>query len=117
MVKKFVQSSRTRVRPTVRPRATAASPAETARLARLEARIPKALYDVMERAARLRGLSLTAYVTATMSEDARRTIEETSIIRLARSDQTAFAEALINPPAPNAKLLAAKRRHAAMIKE
>jgi len=81
-------------------------------VSRLEARIPTSLYQTMEHAARLRGLTLTAYVTATMGEDARRTIEEADIIRLSRADQIAFAKALINPPAPNAKLLAAKRRHA-----
>jgi uncharacterized protein (DUF1778 family) len=83
---------------------------------RLEARIPTPLYQAMERAAQLRGLTLTAYVTAIMGEDARRTIEETSIIRLSRADQTAFAKALIDPPRPVAKLTAAKRRHAALIR-
>ena len=81
-------------------------------MSRLEARIPTPVYEAMERAAALRGLTLTAYVTATMGQDARRTIEETDIIRLSRADQIAFAEALINPPAPNAKLLAAAKRHA-----
>ena len=89
---------------------------DTRSQSRLEARIPTALYEVMERAATLRGLTMTAYVTATMGEHARRTIEESSIIHLSRNDQIAFANALINPPTPNAKLLAAKRRHAAMIK-
>jgi len=84
-------------------------------VSRLEARIPTSLYQAMERAATLRGLTLTAYITATMGEDARRTIEEADILRLARADQIAFAEALINPPAPNAKLLAAKRRHDELI--
>jgi Protein of unknown function (DUF1778) len=36
---------------------------------------------------------------------------ESSIIRLSRRDQIAFAKALLDPPAPNAKLLAAMRRH------
>jgi uncharacterized protein (DUF1778 family) len=84
-------------------------------MSRLEARIPATLYQMMERAAALRGLTLTAYVTATMGEDARRTIEEVEIIRLSRADQIAFAKALINPPAPTAKLVAAKRRHAELI--
>jgi uncharacterized protein (DUF1778 family) len=83
---------------------------------RLEARIPSELYKTMERAAQLRGLTLTAYVTATMGQDARRTIEESFIIKLSAADQTAFAKALIDPPAPNAKLLAANRRHDAMLK-
>jgi uncharacterized protein (DUF1778 family) len=86
-------------------------------MSRLEARIPTSVYEVMEHAATLRGLTLTAYVTATMGEDARRTIEQTSVIRLSRADQIAFAEALINPPAPNAKLIAAARRHAPMARK
>lgn len=86
-------------------------------MSRLEARIPSDLYTVMERAAQLRGLTMTAYVTATMGEDARRTIEQTSIIRLSQADQVAFAEALINPPAPNAKLVAAAKRHSPMMRK
>lgn len=97
----------------IEARRKAAPPKDTT--SRLEARIPAALYDLMERAATLRGLTLTAYVTATMGEDARRTIEQASMIYLSRADQIAFAEALINPPAPSARLLAAKRRHAALI--
>ena len=83
---------------------------------RLEARIPSELYKTMERAAQLRGLTLTAYVTATMGQDAQRTIEENFIIKLSAADQTAFAQALIDPPAPNAKLKAAVRRYATLVK-
>jgi uncharacterized protein (DUF1778 family) len=83
---------------------------------RLEARIPADLYEVMEAAAKLRGLTMTAYVMSVMVSDARHTIEESSIIKLSRDDQTAFAKALIEPPTPNAKLVAAARRHAALIR-
>jgi uncharacterized protein (DUF1778 family) len=99
------------------PRRALLAPAKGGATSRLEARIPTPVYEVMEHAAALRGLTLTAYVTATMGEDARRTVEQTSIIRLSRADQVAFAEALINPPAPNAKLLAAAKRHAPMIRK
>jgi uncharacterized protein (DUF1778 family) len=85
-------------------------------MSRLEARIPTDLYKIMERAAELRGLTMTSYVTSTMVGDAQRTIEESTIIRLSRDDQAAFAKALIDPPAPNAKLVAAARRHAALIR-
>lgn len=84
--------------------------------ARLEARIPVQIYDQMQRAAQLRGMTLTGYLIATAGEDARRTVEEADIIRLAREDQVRFAEALINPPKPNARLLRAARRHAELIK-
>ena len=36
-------------------------------------------------------------------------------MRLAREDQTRFAEALIDPPQPNAPLARAAKRHAELI--
>jgi uncharacterized protein (DUF1778 family) len=84
---------------------------------RLEARVPTEVYEQIERAAKLRGLTLTAYVIATAGADARRVIEETDILRLSRTDQIAFAQALIDPPAPNQRLARAARRHAALIQQ
>ena len=83
--------------------------------ARLEARIPVQIYDQMQRAARLRGMTLTGYLIATAGEDARRVVEDAEILRLAREDQIRFAEALIDPPKPNEKLIQAAKRHAGMI--
>jgi uncharacterized protein (DUF1778 family) len=83
--------------------------------ARLEARIPVQIYDQMQRAARLRGMTLTGYLIATAGEDARRVVEEADIMRLAREDQIRFAEALIDPPKPNARLARAAKHHAELI--
>lgn len=83
--------------------------------ARLEARIPVQVYDQMQRAARLRGMTLTGYLIATAGEDARRVVEDAEIMRLARADQSRFAEALINPPQPNERLTRAAKRHAGLI--
>lgn len=83
--------------------------------ARLEARIPIKIYDQMQRAARLRGMTLTSYLIATAGEDARRVVEDAEIMRLARADQIRFAEALINPPKPNKRLVRAAKRHAELI--
>ncbi len=83
--------------------------------ARLEARIPVQVYDQMQRAARLRGMTLTGYLIATAGEDARRVVEEAEIMRLARADQIRFAEALIAPPRPNERLARAAKRHAELI--
>ena len=44
--------------------------------ARLEARVPVQVYDQMQRAARLRGMTLTGYLIATAGEDARRVVED-----------------------------------------
>ncbi|MSP88394.1 MAG: DUF1778 domain-containing protein [Alphaproteobacteria bacterium] len=83
--------------------------------ARLEARIPVQVYDQMQRAARLRGMTLTGYLVAVAGEDARRVVENAEIVRLARADQIRFAEALINPPKPNRRLARAAKRHAELI--
>jgi uncharacterized protein (DUF1778 family) len=85
-------------------------------MARLEARIPAQAYEQMQRAAKLRGMTLTGYLLATAGEDARRVIEETEIMRLSREDQIRFAEALIDPPGPNAKLAHAAKRHAELFR-
>lgn len=93
-----------------------AKPHAQAETARLEARIPAQVYDQMQRAARLRGMTLTGYLIATAGEDARRVVEDAEIMRLAREDQIRFAEALINPPKANARLARAAKRHADLIK-
>jgi uncharacterized protein (DUF1778 family) len=84
--------------------------------ARLEARIPTQIYDLMQRAARLRGMTLTGYLIATAGEEARRVVEDAEIMRLTREDQIRFAEALIDPPRPNARLARAAKRHAELTK-
>lgn len=83
--------------------------------ARLEARIPVQVYDQMQRAARLRGMTLTGYLISTAGEDARRVVEDADIMRLAREDQIRFAQALIDPPKPNDRLVRAAQRHAELI--
>jgi uncharacterized protein (DUF1778 family) len=83
--------------------------------ARLEARVPVQVYDHMQRAARLRGMTLTGYLIATAGEDARRVVEDADIMRLARQDQIRFAQALIDPPKPNERLSRAAKRHAELI--
>jgi uncharacterized protein (DUF1778 family) len=83
--------------------------------ARLEARIPAQVYNQMQRAAKLRGMTLTGFLLATAGEQARHIVEEADIIRLSREDQIRFAEALIDPPQPNQKLRDAAKRHAELI--
>jgi len=94
---------------------TMRKPQVEAETARLEARIPARIYDQMQRAARLRGMTLTGYLIATAGEDARRVVADAEIMRLAREDQIRFTEALIDPPAPNARLARAAKRHAELI--
>ncbi|WP_026987646.1 DUF1778 domain-containing protein [Fodinicurvata fenggangensis] len=83
--------------------------------ARLEARLPRHVYETMQRAAKLRGMTLTGYLVATAGEEARREVEQADIFRLVREDQVRFAEALIHPPEPTERLKKAAQRHADLI--
>ena len=80
-------------------------------IARLEARLPASVYALLKRAAELKGRSITDFVVAAAQDAAQRVIEEDGIIRLSAEDQARFAQALLNPPAPNAALKRAMRRH------
>jgi uncharacterized protein (DUF1778 family) len=69
----------------------------------------------MQRAAELRGLTLTGYLLATAGDDARRVVEEAEILRLSRDDQIQFAKAFIEPLLPNQRLMNAAQRHTELI--
>ena len=79
------------------------------RTERLEARIPAGLKNVFARAAALRGQTLTDFVVTTVTEAAQQVVRDQDILDLTRRDQIAFANALVNPPAPSAKLRSAAR--------
>jgi uncharacterized protein (DUF1778 family) len=80
--------------------------------ARLEARLPVEVHALLTRAAKMQGRTLTDFVVAAAHDAARRTIEETEILRLSADDQLMFAQALINPPEPNDALRRAAKVHA-----
>lgn len=70
---------------------------KSAAIARLEARLPAELHALLKRAAEIEGRSLTDFVVSAAQEAARKTIEETSMIKLSAEDQRLFADALIDP--------------------
>jgi uncharacterized protein (DUF1778 family) len=78
---------------------------------RLEARISRDQKSLFQRAADLQGRSLTDFVLHSVHEAALRTIEETQLIRLDARESRAFADALLRPRPPNAKLRSAARRY------
>ena len=83
----------------------------TEQIARLEARLPASVYALLKRAAELQGRSLSDFVVNAARAAAQRAIEDEGLIRLSAEDQSRFAQALINPPAPNAALKRAMRSH------
>ncbi|MBU6464392.1 MAG: DUF1778 domain-containing protein [Bradyrhizobium sp.] len=82
-----------------------------ARDERLEARVSRDQKALFQRAADLQGRTLTDFVIASVHDAAVRVIEETQTIRLSATDSRAFAEALLHPREPNARLKAAAQRY------
>jgi len=85
------------------------------RSARLEARIAPEALAVVKRAAEIQGRSVSEFVVAAAQEAAGRIIESSSIIRLSVADQRQLAEALLNPPKPNAALRRAFAAHKRLV--
>ncbi len=85
-----------------------AAPASTtipkSRDARLEARISATQKARLQQAAALSGRTLSEFVVASAQEAAARIIQEHEAIRLSRTEQAAFVNALLKPPAPSARL-------------
>ena len=77
---------------------------DKSRGARLEARISVEQKIVLQRAAALSGRTLSEFVVASAQDAARRVIQEHETIRLSRAEQIAFVNALLKPPAVNARL-------------
>lgn len=71
---------------------------ESARTARIEARIAPDALTVVRRAAELQGRSVSDFLVAAALKDAQRTIEDAQIVRLSVDDQLRFAELLLTPP-------------------
>ncbi|BCL34694.1 DUF1778 domain-containing protein [Nostoc sp. MS1] len=78
---------------------------------RLEARITKEQKELFQRAADIQGRTLTDFVISSVQKIAIQVIQENEMMILSRQDQEVFVEALLNPPAPNAKLRAAAQRY------
>ena len=91
------------------------SPNKQAKTERLEARVSGATKREIEHAAFLTGRSVTDFVLQTVEKAARETIREHQVMKLTREQSTLFVEALLNPPAPNAKLKAAFVRHRKLV--
>lgn len=71
---------------------------------RLEARVSPAQKRLLERAANLRGTSLTDFVLTSAQEAATKTIKDFEIPTLCDEAREVFIKALMNPPAPNERL-------------
>ncbi|MDW2981282.1 MAG: DUF1778 domain-containing protein [Rhodanobacter sp.] len=95
-----------------KPVAPAAKPKATGlKQARLGVRLDDQVKTLLQHAASLRGRSMTDFLVDSAVEAAERVIKDASVVSLAMEDARRFAEALLNPPKPNAALKSAARRY------
>jgi uncharacterized protein (DUF1778 family) len=87
------------------------------RTERVEARLSRDALAVVERAAEIEGRSVSEFIADAAQKVARKTIEETTMIRLAVEDQRRMWEALLNPPEPNEALRRAFEAHKRLVRE
>lgn len=80
------------------------------RTQRLDARVTKQEKEVIETAAALRGISVTDLLRMSATDTATRIIRENELLTLSGHARTIFVDALLNPPKPNEKALAAAKR-------
>lgn len=77
---------------------------------RLDARVSQKEKDLIETAARLRGISVTDFLRTTATDAAHQIIRESETLTLAERSRKVFVETLLNPPKPNDVAIAAVRR-------
>ena len=78
---------------------------------RLELRVSSEQKRMIERAAEVRGTSMTDLIVVSVLDAAAKAIKEHDILVLNDEASRTFARALLNPPAPRAKAKAAWRRY------
>lgn len=77
---------------------------------RLDARVTREEKEVIETAANLRGISYSDFVRTAVREAALNTIRDYEELSLSQESRKVFVEALLNPPKPNEKAMAAVKR-------
>jgi uncharacterized protein (DUF1778 family) len=78
---------------------------------RLEARIAPKQKRLIERAAELRGTTVTDFVVASAQEAAAKTIHDFELLSLRDDARELFVQAILNPAAPNDAARAAAKRY------
>ena len=81
------------------------------KMERLEARVSKDQKDLLQKAARLEGSSLTEFIVRAAQDAANRALERTEILKLTARDRERFINALIAPPPPKPRLRKAAARY------
>jgi uncharacterized protein (DUF1778 family) len=80
---------------------------------RLEARVTRDQKRLIERAAELRGTTVTEFLVASAQQAAAETIRDHEVLVLRNEARDVFINAFLNPPAPNEALRSAARLYRA----
>ena len=83
---------------------------------RLEARIDPLQKAVIERAAYLKGMNVTQFVTFSSHEAALKTIQEHETLTLRDEARDVFINAILNPPDPSETEKAAVARYRSLVR-
>jgi uncharacterized protein (DUF1778 family) len=78
---------------------------------RLGFRVDEPTKALIQRAAHLERRKLTDFCMTALADAARRTIAEHETLALSERDRAVFFDALVNPPAPSARLRRAFAEH------
>lgn len=78
---------------------------------RLETRVASAHKKLFERAAAMRGQTLTDFVTTSLIESAVNTVKMFEGLELDAANSKAFAATLLNPPKPSDRLRKAAKNY------
>ena len=78
---------------------------------RLEARVTPEQKRLIERAATLRGTTVTEFVVASAQDAAADTIKNFEVLQLRDEAREVFVNAVLHPPAPNRAARAAAARY------
>ena len=89
---------------------------ESVKTARLDARLPQTVLDLIKSAADLQGRSLSEFVIGSAREAAERTLQEQTSLELSLDDQVRFAKAMLGPRKVASAMRRAAKAHAAHVK-
>ena len=84
---------------------------------RLQARVNANTKDLIERAASLRGISVSDFLISSAYDAATKTIDEYEVIHLNQQASKAFFDAIENPPEANDAFKKASKRYAEIISQ
>lgn len=83
--------------------------------ARIEARIPIEIQQMIKQAANLEGRTLTDFMIKALSEAAKQTIEENQMVKLSMADQQRFVEIMRSSNQPTVAMHEAMKLHEKMV--